>query len=226
MEYNDKLIAAREAVRYIKEGMVIGIGSGSTVNEFLYCLADRIKEEGLQIVGIPASKKSERIARKLKIPLTTFASYQNVDISIDGTDEIDEQLHLVKGGGGSLVREKMIDLVADTFIVIASGEKKVRKLGTFPVPVEVVPFGWQATEQRLQQLGCHTKLRLLNGEIFVSDNQNYIIDCEFKKIDDAVTLHASLKQIVGVIETGIFTHMVDKAIIADNGQIYVMENIR
>lgn len=223
MEYNDKQIVAQEAVKYIKDGMVIGIGSGSTVNEFLYFLADKMKEEDLQVVGIPASKKSERLATKLGIPLTTFASYQNVDIAIDGTDEINEQLHLVKGGGGSLVREKMIDLVAETFIVIASGEKKVRELGAFPVPVEVVPFGWQATEQRLQQLGCLTKLRLLNGAIFVSDNQNYIIDCDFKKIDDVEALHASLKQIVGVIETGIFTLKVDKAIIADNGQISVME---
>ncbi|MFS0750613.1 ribose-5-phosphate isomerase RpiA [Oceanobacillus sp. 1P07AA] len=223
MEYNDKQIAAQEAVKHIKDGMVIGIGSGSTVNEFLYCLAYRIKEEGLQVVGIPASKKSEQLATKLGIPLTTFASYQYVDIAIDGTDEIDEQLDLVKGGGGSLVREKMIDLIAETFIVIASGEKKVRKLGTFSVPVEVVPFGWQATEQRLQEFGCLTKLRLSNGEIFVSDNQNYIIDCDFKKIDEAEALHASLKQIVGVIETGIFTHMVDKAIIADNGQITVLE---
>ncbi|MFD1334347.1 ribose-5-phosphate isomerase RpiA [Oceanobacillus iheyensis] len=223
MEYSDKQIAAQEAVRYIKDGMVIGIGSGSTVNEFLYCLAARMRKERLQVVGIPASKKSERLATELGIPLTTFATYQNVDIAIDGTDEIDDQLYLVKGGGGSLVREKMIDLVAETFIVIASGEKKVKKLGSFPVPVEVVPFGWQATEQRLQQFGCQTNLRMVEEDIFVSDNQNYIIDCDFKEIDDAEALHGSLKQIVGVIETGIFINMVDKAIVADNGELSILE---
>lgn len=223
MEYSDKQIAAQEAVRYIKDGMVIGIGSGSTVNEFLYCLAARMRKERLQVVGIPASKKSERLATELGIPLTTFATYQYVDIAIDGTDEIDDQLYLVKGGGGSLVREKMVDLVAETFIVIASGEKKVKKLGSFPVPVEVVPFGWQATEQRLQQFGCQTNLRMVEEDIFVSDNQNYIIDCDFKEIDDAEALHRSLKQIVGVIETGIFINMVDKAIVADNGELSILE---
>ncbi|BAC14655.1 ribose 5-phosphate isomerase [Oceanobacillus iheyensis HTE831] len=223
MEYSDKQIAAQEAVRYIKDGMVIGIGSGSTVNEFLYCLAARMRKERLQVVGIPASKKSERLATELGIPLTTFATYQNVDIAIDGTDEIDDQLYLVKGGGGSLVREKMIDLVAETFIVIASGKKKIKKLGSFPVPVEVVPFGWQATEQRLQQFGCQTNLRMVEEDIFVSDNQNYIIDCDFKEIDDAEALHRSLKQIVGVIETGIFINMVDKAIVADNGELSILE---
>lgn len=223
MAYNDKQIAAQEAASRIKDGMVIGIGSGSTVNEMLRFLAKRIEAEGIRVSGIPSSLKTERLARELEIPLTTFAVHQKVDIAIDGTDEVDSNLHLIKGGGGSLVREKMVDMVADKFIVIADQSKMVKQLGNVAVPVEIVPYGWQATEKRLEQIGCQTNLRYRNGEIFVSDNQNYIIDCKFTEIKEPARLHESIKRLVGVVETGIFTDMVHETIIVDQGNISVLK---
>lgn len=223
MAYNDKQVAAQEAASRIKDGMVIGIGSGSTVNEMLRFLAKRIEAEGIRVSGIPSSLKTERLAKELEIPLTTFAVHQKVDIAIDGTDEVDSNLHLIKGGGGSLVREKMVDMVADKFIVIADQSKMVKQLGNVAVPVEIVPYGWQATEKRLEQIGCQTNLRYRNGEIFVSDNQNYIIDCKFTGIREPARLHESIKRIVGVVETGIFTDMVHETIIVDQGNISVLK---
>lgn len=223
MAYNDKQIAAQEAASRIKDEMVIGIGSGSTVNEMLRFLAKRIEAEGIRVSGIPSSLKTERLAKELEIPLTTFAVHQKVDIAIDGTDEVDSNLHLIKGGGGSLVREKMVDMVADKFIVIADQSKMVKQLGNVAVPVEIVPYGWQATEKRLEQIGCQTNLRYRNGEIFVSDNQNYIIDCKFTGIREPARLHESIKRIVGVVETGIFTDMVHETIIVDQGNISVLK---
>lgn len=223
MAYNDKQVAAQEAASRIKDGMVIGIGSGSTVNEMLRFLAKRIEAEGIRVSGIPSSLKTERLAKELEIPLTTFAVHQKVDIAIDGTDEVDSNLYLIKGGGGSLVREKMVDMVADKFIVIADQSKMVKQLGNVAVPVEIVPYGWQATEKRLQQIGCQTNLRYRNGEIFVSDNQNYIIDCKFTEIKEPARLHESIKRLVGVVETGIFTDMVHETIIVDQGNISVLK---
>ena len=223
MAYNDKQVAAQEAASRIKDGMVIGIGSGSTVNEMLRFLAKRIEAEGIRVSGIPSSLKTERLARELEIPLTTFAVHQKVDIAIDGTDEVDSNLYLIKGGGGSLVREKMVDMVADKFIVIADQSKMVKQLGNVAVPVEIVPYGWQATEKRLEQIGCQTNLRYRNGEIFVSDNQNYIIDCKFTEIKEPARLHESIKRLVGVVETGIFTDMVHETIIVDQGNISVLK---
>lgn len=223
MAYNDKQVAAQEAASRIKDGMVIGIGSGSTVNEMLRFLAKRIEAEGIRVSGIPSSLKTERLAKELEIPLTTFAVHQKVDIAIDGTDEVDSNLHLIKGGGGSLVREKMVDMVADKFIVIADQSKMVKQLGNVAVPVEIVPYGWQATEKRLEQIGCQTNLRYRNGEIFVSDNQNYIIDCKFTEIKEPARLHESIKRLVGVVETGIFTDMVHETIIVDQGNISVLK---
>lgn len=223
MAYNDKQVAAQEAASRIKDGMVIGIGSGSTVNEMLRFLAKRIEAEGIRVSGIPSSLKTERLAKELEIPLTTFAVHQKVDIAIDGTDEVDSNLYLIKGGGGSLVREKMVDMVADKFIVIADQSKMVKQLGNVAVPVEIVPYGWQATEKRLEQIGCQTNLRYRNGEIFVSDNQNYIIDCKFTEIKEPARLHESIKRLVGVVETGIFTDMVHETIIVDQGNISVLK---
>nr|WP_040979225.1 ribose 5-phosphate isomerase A [Oceanobacillus jeddahense] len=219
MEISDKQRAAEKAAEKVKDGMVLGIGSGSTVNYMLKKLAKRMEEEGLQIKGIPSSKKTEKLANELGIPLTTFAENRKIDLAIDGADEIDEHLQLSKGGGGSLVREKMVDSIADYFIVIAGEDKLVKSLGEFPLPVEVVPFGWELTEKRLADLGCQTALRYQEGERFISDNGNYIIDCQFEIIDDPEKLHSEIKSLLGVVETGIFVNMVDEVIISKNGQL-------
>ncbi|WP_152655368.1 ribose 5-phosphate isomerase A [Oceanobacillus sp. CFH 90083] len=223
MEISDKQHAAERAVEYIKNGMILGIGSGSTVNYMLKQLARRIEVEGIQIKGIPASKKSEKLANELGIPLTTFAEHSHIDLAIDGADEIDEQLHLSKGGGGSLVREKMVDSIADYFIVIAGADKLVKKLGAFPLPVEVVPFGWEVTEKRLQKLGCKTSLRYQEDKTFISDNGNYIIDCQFETIAEPEKLHQEIKSLLGVVETGIFANMADEVIISEQGNLRSMK---
>ncbi|MGX8794172.1 ribose 5-phosphate isomerase A [Oceanobacillus oncorhynchi] len=219
METSDKQYAAENAAERVKDGMILGIGSGSTVNYMLKKLAKRIEEEGIQVKGIPSSKKSEKLAIELGIPLTNFAENGHIDLAIDGADEVDKQLHLSKGGGGSLFREKMVDNIADYFIVIAEADKLVKRLGAFPLPVEVVPFGWELTEKRLQKLGCQTTLRYRNEKQFVSDNGNYIIDCQFEKIDAPEKVHKEIKSLLGVVETGIFANMADEVIISENGKL-------
>jgi len=214
----DKVIAAEEAVKYVKNGMTLGLGSGSTVDWMLRKLSERVKE-GLQIQGIPSSKKTEKLAKELGIPLTDFSVTTHIDLAIDGADEIDGSLNLIKGGGGSLVREKVVDACADELIITADASKMVSQLGSFPLPVEVLPFGFEVVEENIKKLGGVSTLRKKEDQIFVSDNGNYILDCSFGPIDDAVTLHERLIQLVGVIDTGIFAGMADKVIVARYGEI-------
>nr|WP_095742971.1 ribose-5-phosphate isomerase RpiA [Sediminibacillus massiliensis] len=218
MEIENKKAAGEEAVKYIKDGMVVGLGSGSTVNWMLKKLGERIKTEGLKITGIPTSLKTERLAKELGIPLTDFSDMEKIDVAIDGADEVDQHFNLLKGGGGSLVREKIVDAIADELIVIIDDSKRVDQLGAFPLPVEVVPFGWQVTANRIAELGCDPVLRKKDGEVFVSDNGNYILDCRFDHILDPEDLHKQLKSLVGVVETGLFTGMADKVISGVDGR--------
>ncbi|WP_318035997.1 ribose 5-phosphate isomerase A [Halobacillus shinanisalinarum] len=171
----------------------------------LEVLGKRVKE-GMNIQGVPTSKKTERLGRTLGIPLTPINENTCIDVAIDGADEIAEG-QLVKGGGGSLVREKIIDAYAGRLIIIADSTKVVPQLGAFPLPVEVVPFGWQMTAAVLESLGCRVQLRTQQNEIFLSDNGNYIVDCHFTSISDPAKLHAQINQIAGVVENGLFINM-------------------
>ncbi|WP_130859372.1 ribose-5-phosphate isomerase RpiA [Gracilibacillus phocaeensis] len=218
---NDKQTAAEAAIDYIKDGMIVGLGSGSTVNYMIEALAERIQREGLSIQTIPASKKSEQLATELGVPLTSFSEYKRVDIAIDGADEVDSDFQLLKGGGGSLVREKLIAAAADYFVVIVDQSKLVRQLGAFPLPVEVVPFAWKVTEQHIQQLGCRTSRRYQGDHVFVSDNGNYIIDCSFEQITEPSELHQQLKTLTGVVDTGLFLNMADEVIAAEHGKLHI-----
>jgi ribose 5-phosphate isomerase A len=217
----DKKIAGEEAVNFIKDGMTIGLGSGSTVNWMLRKLGELVKE-GLQVKGIPSSLKTERLAKELGIPLTDFSKTSKIDLAIDGADEVDDQLNLLKGGGGSLVREKIVDDAAGELIIIVDGDKIVPQLGDFPLPVEVLPFGWEITAGNVSKLGCVPKLRETTDGVFVSDNGNYILDCKFDAIKQPKELHEELKQIVGVVETGLFINMASKVIVAKHGEIEIL----
>jgi len=217
---NDKKLAAEESIAYIKDGMIVGLGSGSTVNLMLQKLGQRVGE-GLDIKGIPSSKKTERLATELGIPLTDITSVDRIDIAIDGADEVDSGLNLLKGGGGSLVREKIVDATADMLIIIIDDSKMVSELGDFPLPVEVVPFGWKITAQNIANLGAVTSLRKKDRNVFVSDNGNYILDCKFDKITEPNKLHEAIKQMVGVVETGLFVKMADKVVKARNGHVMI-----
>ncbi|SDQ18675.1 ribose-5-phosphate isomerase RpiA [Virgibacillus salinus] len=214
----NKIKVAEEAVRYIKNGMTVGLGSGSTIDWMLKKLGESVNE-GLDIKGIPTSYKTEKLAREYGIPLTDSSNVIEIDLAIDGADEIDEQLNLLKGGGGSLVREKIVDSVAKELIIIADESKLVPALGDFLLPVEVVQFGWELTAHHISQLNCVPYLRKKdNNEIFITDNDNYILDCSFEKIPQPTRLHEKLKLMTGVVETGLFVGMVDRVIIgSDNG---------
>ncbi|SHH42594.1 ribose-5-phosphate isomerase RpiA [Virgibacillus chiguensis] len=213
-----KQIVAHAALSYVQSGMTLGLGTGSTVHYFLEELK-RCVREGLHIQGIPTSKQTEKLAEAYGIPLTDFSKVTKIDVAIDGADEVDPDFQLMKGGGGSLVREKIVAEAADKRIIIVDNTKSVDKLGRFPLPVEVVPFGWQKTASYLERFGCTPVLRKVNQQPFVSDNGNYILDCAFGSIEHPKTLHGQLKQLVGVVETGLFIDMTDIVLTANNGVV-------
>jgi ribose 5-phosphate isomerase A len=214
--------AGEKATEYIKDGMMIGLGSGSTVYWTMKKLGELIKE-GLQIKGIPSSKRTEGWAKEFGIPLTDFSETQTLDIAIDGADEIDKDFNLIKGGGGSLVREKFVDIAAGKFIVIADDSKMVDQLGAIPLPVEVVPFGWELTSARIASLGCEPALRKKDGKVFISDNGNFILDCQFSGLTKPEEIHQQLKMLLGVVETGLFINMADILVIGNENGTEVIE---
>lgn len=208
-----KKAAAQKAVEYVEDGMVLGLGSGTTVYWLLKRLGELV-DQGLNIKGIPSSLRTEAWAKEFGIPLTNFSEVHSLDLAIDGADEIDPVFQLTKGGGGSLVREKLVNAHAKKVIIIADGSKMVEQLGKFPLPVEVLQFAWQRTADKIAALGSIPILRERDGEVFVSNNGNYILDCAFEKIADPITLHNELKLMLGVVETGLFINMTDKVILA------------
>jgi ribose 5-phosphate isomerase A len=210
-----KRIVGVAAARLVEDGMVIGLGTGSTAVQLTYALAQRI-QEGLRIVGaVPTSKATAQLALQLGIPLTTLDDHPELDMDIDGADEIDGTLGLIKGGGGALLREKIVASAARRFVVIADITKQVSILGqTVPLPVEIIPFALSPVRKRLVALGASVMLRQRGESAFVTDNSNFILDCTFPAgIPDAPALQAAIKSIVGVVETGLFLHMAERALI-------------
>lgn len=218
----NKIDVGEKAAEYVKDGMVIGLGSGSTFYWTLKKLGERV-EQGLNIKGIPSSRRTEGWAKEFNIPLTDFSQVSSLDLAIDGADEIDPNFQLTKGGGGSLVREKIVDMNAKKLIIIADESKLVSELGKFPLPVEVLQFGWESTAAKIAQLGSEPVLREREGNVFVSDNGNFILDCHFGMIPDPEGLHLKLKQLVGVVETGLFINMVDMVIVSGENGVKVLE---
>lgn len=213
-----KQLAGEYAANFVKDGMKIGLGTGSTIFWTIQKLGQRVKE-GLLFQAVPTSKETEALAKQLNIPLISLNNVQNLDLTIDGTDEIDSNLQLIKGGGGALLREKIVASSSKELIIIADESKIVTHLGAFPLPVEIIPFSWKQTENKIQSLGCQTTLRLKNNETFITDNNNMIIDCVFpNNISTPAKLHEQLKMITGVVETGLFVNMTSKVIIGtENG---------
>ncbi|GAC1362666.1 MAG: ribose 5-phosphate isomerase A [Ktedonobacteraceae bacterium] len=207
--------AGTAAARLIEDGMVVGLGTGSTANYMIYALAQRILS-GLHIIGaVSSSNATKDLAGNLNIPLTDLDAHPELDIYIDGADEIDPQLRLLKGAGGALLREKIVASAAHRFVVIADITKKVTQLGhQFPVPVEVVPLAVTPVSKRIAALGANVKIRQLAGQPFITDNHNVIVDCTFPTgIANPEELDARLHNIVGVVETGLFLHMAQQAFI-------------
>lgn len=216
---NLKQLAGEYAANFVKDGMIVGLGTGSTVYWTIQKLGERVKE-GLSFQAVPTSKETETLAKQLSIPLISLNEMDILDLTIDGADEIDSNLQLIKGGGGALLREKIVATSSKELIIIADESKLVTHLGIFPLPVEITPFSWKQTERKIQSLGCHTTLRLKNNETFITDNNNVIIDCVFPhNITNPANLHTQLKMITGVVETGLFINMTNKAIIGTKNGI-------
>ncbi|KAA0788523.1 ribose-5-phosphate isomerase A [Bacillus wiedmannii] len=216
---NFKQLAGEYAANFVKDGMKVGLGTGSTVYWTIQKLGERVKE-GLSFQAVPTSKETELLAKQLNISLISLNDVQSLDLTIDGADEIDANLQLIKGGGGALLREKIVATSSKELIIIADESKLVTHLGTFPLPVEIIPFSWKQTERKIQSLGCQTTLRLKNNETFFTDNNNMIIDCIFPhNITNPANLHTQLKMITGVVETGLFVNMTSKAIIGTKNGI-------
>lgn len=201
---NAKQLAAEEAVTYVESGMTVGLGTGSTAYFAIKKIGARVAEEGLQIRAIATSERSETLAKELNIPMVGFADFDELDITIDGADEVDENLNLIKGGGGALLREKIVSVQTRKNIIVVDESKLVTHLGAFPLPVEVVPFALTVVDRKLQQLGCTTILRKQEGKTYITDNQNCILDCHFGKITNPAALHQTINAITGVVDNGLF----------------------
>lgn len=215
----EKQLAARAAVQMVESGNIVGLGSGSTATHAIRFLAERVRE-GLKVVGIPTSQKTKHLAEQLGIPLTTLEERPQIDIDIDGADEIDSQLNLIKGGGGALLREKVVASASRRFIVIAESTKQVARLGKFPLPVEVIPFAESLIKIRIEALGAQVSLRrYAYDNPFVTDEGHHILDCNFGEIADPPSLAQKLRSIPGVVEHGLFIGMAEMALVGNDGRV-------
>ena len=206
--------AGYKAAEYVKDGMVLGLGTGSTTHYFIEKVGMRIKEEGINVKGVPTSFQSLLIAKKWNIPITTLEE-NDIDLSVDGADEVDGQFNLIKGGGAAHTKEKIVDYAAREFIVIVDESKCVESLGKFPVPVEVLPDASRVVIQTLEDMGARCEIRMAqrkDGPV-ITDNGNFVIDAKFDKIESPSHLEIDLNSIPGVVENGIFSQMVDKVIV-------------
>ena len=205
---NGKKLAAGKAIEYIRGGMTLGLGTGSTAYWAIQGIGDLVKE-GLSVKAVATSVQSEALARELNIPIIPFSEVDHLDITIDGADEVDRELNLIKGGGGALLREKIVAAVTKFYIIIVDESKLVDKLGKFPLPVEIAPFAWELTERKLAALGCTPKMRMAGDQPYLTDNSHYILDCSFGTINDPALLHRQVSDITGVMEDGFFIGMAD-----------------
>jgi len=208
----EKQLAAKEAVKYVKSGMTVGLGTGSTAAHMVRELGLLVKN-GLEITGVPSSENTKKLAMELGIPLTTLDKTNGIDIYIDGADEFDPYMQLIKGGGGALLREKILTYNSNLVIIIADSQKEVKRLGNFKLPVETIPFATKKIAQLLQEMGLLPKIRVKDGKNFVTDEGNFILDLTIGHISNIPLLESKLKQIPGIVETGLFLDMADIIII-------------
>lgn len=226
---DQKKSAAMRAVEMVEPGMRLGLGTGSTAAYFVKLLGERVKA-GLSVSGVPTSEATRQLAEQCGIPLTTLDEVTELDMTFDGADEIDGDLRLIKGGGGALLREKIVAMASDRVVIMADESKLVEQLGAFKLPIEVVPFGLGATREMIEVLssdaGCEGKVALRmtsDGKPFVTDNGNYILDCDFGRIPDPEELEDSFRFIPGVVDCGLFIDLCDIAIIGGADGVQVIE---
>lgn len=223
-----KAQAGRAACKHIVPGMKLGIGTGSTAEAFVHALAKRV-DEGLDVIGVPTSERTAQLCKKLGIALTTLEDTPRLDLTIDGADEVDGNLSLTKGGGGALLREKIVAAASKSMYVIVDESKLVEKLGAFPLPIEVNKFGLGATRIAIENLALSFKLkpnlalRSAGGENYVTDGGHYIIDASFGHIHDAIALDQALLAIPGIVQHGLFINIASKVFIAGKNGVRILE---
>jgi len=205
-----KVVAAEKALSYVREGMIVGLGTGSTARYAIEKLSERV-EAGLHIQGVPTSQATATLSTQRGIPLVD--DFTEIDLTLDGADEVDSRRVLIKGGGGALTREKIVASASRQVIIMVDESKLCERVGRFPLPVEVLPFGWRAAQKKIESLGCTAKLRLVGEVPFVTDNGNYILDCSFGPIDEPTALERELNLIPGVVENGLFIHLASRIIV-------------
>ena len=215
-----KYVAAKRAVNFVEDGMKLGLGTGSTAAWMVRCLAERVHKEGLRIKGVPTSSRTANLARELGLEMITLDEAGRLDITIDGTDEFDANLNLIKGGGGALLQEKIVASASDKMIVIADFDKRVTYLGQFPLPIEVLSFGMKSSQDQIASLlaahdvaGRDITTRMAGNAPFVTDEGNYILDLHLGQISDPVKLAIALNQVPGVVESGLFINICDLVVL-------------
>lgn len=221
---NLKKLAGYEAAELVRDGQVVGLGTGSTTHYFIERLGQKITEEEMEILGIPTSYQSLFLAQNSGITLTTLNEHR-VDLAVDGADEVDPHLNLIKGGGAAHTLEKIVDSSAEKFVVIVDDSKLVDELGRFPVPVEVIPQAYRVVKDQLENLGGKPQLRMAerkDGPV-ITDNGNFVIDTRFQKIHEPEALEVQLNTIPGVVENGIFTEIVDQVIVGTAGGLEILK---
>jgi ribose 5-phosphate isomerase A len=215
----EKQAAARASMRFVHDGQIVGLGTGSTAVHAIRLLGERV-HQGLKIVGIPTSQRSKELAESLRIPLATFDDYQEIDVNIDGADEFDPGLRLIKGGGGALLREKIVASASKLFVVVADSSKQVAVLGKFPLPVEVIPFAQALLVKRISALGATVTLREdAYGNPFITDEGHHILDCRFGQIPDPPALARTLSDLPGVVEHGLFINMAGVVLLGKGSEV-------
>ncbi len=217
--------AGFKAAEFVEDGMRVGLGTGSTAFWVVERLGERVRDEALRVRCVPTSRRTEEQALALGIPLVTLGEAGELDLAIDGADEIGPDLALIKGGGGALLREKLVASAARRFVVVADASKKVEVLGRFPLPVEVVPFAWELTAHRVAALTRAEPLlrRTEGGEVYLTDNGNYVLDCRCGEIPDPARTERELKALTGVVESGLFVGMAHLAVVATDGGVEIIE---
>jgi ribose 5-phosphate isomerase A len=215
----EKEAAARASLQFVKDGQVVGLGSGSTATHFIKLLGEKVKN-GLRVRGIPTSVRSRELAESLGIPLTTLDQCQEIAVTVDGADEVDPQLRLIKGGGGALLREKIVASATKQMVVVADATKHVQRLGKFPLPVEVIRFAQALIAKRITALGAEVELRTqADGQPYVTDENNHILDCRFGEIRHPDELARRLSDMPGVVEHGLFIGMASVVLVARGDEI-------